>query len=162
VCLRLEEGIDPLEIELWVFVSHHVDCRNQTQVCCKNSYFCFVLFCFVLFFGSSRTGLLCNPGRPGTCFVDQAYFELRILPASASQVLGLKAYTTTWQQFCFVFTNYSAISLDSVFKLFFKLLVLCVLFFEIGFSLCNSLGCPGSHFVDQAGLELRDSFASAS
>ncbi|EGV95992.1 High mobility group protein HMGI-C, partial [Cricetulus griseus] len=28
------------------------------------------------------------------------------------------------------------------------------------FSLCNSQGCPGAHFLDQAGLELRDSPAS--
>jgi hypothetical protein len=32
---------------------------------------------------------------PGTHFVDQAGLELRNPPASASQVLGLKAYTTT-------------------------------------------------------------------
>ena len=33
----------------------------------------------------------------------------------------------------------------------------------IYFSLCNSLDCPGTHFVDQAGLKLthRDSPASA-
>jgi hypothetical protein len=34
---------------------------------------------------------LCSPGCPGTHSVDQAGFELRNLPASASQVLGLKA-----------------------------------------------------------------------
>jgi hypothetical protein len=33
---------------------------------------------------------LCNPGCPGTHSVDQARLELRNLPASASQVLGLK------------------------------------------------------------------------
>jgi hypothetical protein len=33
-------------------------------------------------------------GCPGTYSVDQAGLELRNLPASASQVLGLKAYTT--------------------------------------------------------------------
>jgi hypothetical protein len=36
-----------------------------------------------------------SPGCPGTHFVDQAGLELRNLPASASQVLGLKACTTT-------------------------------------------------------------------
>jgi hypothetical protein len=35
------------------------------------------------------------------------------------------------------------------------------LFFETGFSLCSP-GCPGTHFVDQAGLELRNLPASAS
>jgi hypothetical protein len=37
---------------------------------------------------------LCSPGCPGTHFVDQAGLELRNLPASASQVLGLKACAT--------------------------------------------------------------------
>jgi hypothetical protein len=37
----------------------------------------------------------CSPGCPGTHFVDQASLKLRNLPASASQVLGLKACTTT-------------------------------------------------------------------
>jgi hypothetical protein len=39
-----------------------------------------------------------SPGCPGTHTVDQAGFELRNLPASASQVLGLKACATTAQQ----------------------------------------------------------------
>jgi hypothetical protein len=52
----------------------------------------FVLFCFVLF--CFETGFLCSPGCPGTHFVDQAGLKLRNPPASASQVLGLKAYTT--------------------------------------------------------------------
>jgi hypothetical protein len=33
---------------------------------------------------------LCSPGCPGTHSVDQAGLKLRNLPASASQVLGLK------------------------------------------------------------------------
>jgi hypothetical protein len=37
---------------------------------------------------------LCSPGCPRTHFVDQAGLELRNLPASASQVLGLKACAT--------------------------------------------------------------------
>jgi hypothetical protein len=51
----------------------------------------FCLFCFVLFF---ETGFLCGPGCPGTHFVDQAGLELRNPLASASRVLGLKAYAT--------------------------------------------------------------------
>jgi hypothetical protein len=40
---------------------------------------------------------LYSPGCPGTHFVDQAGLKLRNPPASASQVLGLKACpTTTW------------------------------------------------------------------
>jgi hypothetical protein len=38
---------------------------------------------------------LYSPGCPVTHFVDQAGLELRNLPASASQVLGLKARATT-------------------------------------------------------------------
>jgi hypothetical protein len=38
---------------------------------------------------------LCSPGCPGTHFVDQAGLELRNPPASAFQVLGLKAWATT-------------------------------------------------------------------
>jgi hypothetical protein len=38
---------------------------------------------------------LCSPGCPGTHAVDQAGLELRNLPASTSQVLGLKACVTT-------------------------------------------------------------------
>jgi hypothetical protein len=38
---------------------------------------------------------LYSPGCPRTHFVDQAGLKLRNLPASASQVLGLKACTTT-------------------------------------------------------------------
>jgi hypothetical protein len=38
---------------------------------------------------------LCSPGCPLTHSVDQAVLELRNLPASASQVLELKACATT-------------------------------------------------------------------
>jgi hypothetical protein len=57
-----------------------------------NSFICF----FVLFFLVFRDRVsLCSPGCPGTHFVDQAGLELSNPPASASQVLGLKACTTT-------------------------------------------------------------------
>jgi hypothetical protein len=46
------------------------------------------------FFFQDRVSL-CSPGCPGTHFVDQAVLELRNPPASASQVLGLKACATT-------------------------------------------------------------------
>jgi hypothetical protein len=56
--------------------------------------FCFV-FVFVFVFVFLDKVSLYSPGCPGTHFVDQAGLELRNLPASASQVLGLKACTTT-------------------------------------------------------------------
>jgi hypothetical protein len=48
----------------------------------------------VLVFFRDRVSL-CSPGCPGTHSVDQAGLELRNLPASAFQVLGLKVHTTT-------------------------------------------------------------------
>jgi hypothetical protein len=42
---------------------------------------------------------LCSPGCPGTHSVDQAGLELRNLPASASQVLGLQTCATTAQPY---------------------------------------------------------------
>ena len=53
------------------------------------------LFCFVLFLVFRDRVSLYSPGCPGTHFVDQAGLELRNPPASASQVLGLKACATT-------------------------------------------------------------------
>jgi hypothetical protein len=50
----------------------------------------------------SLTYFLYSPGCPGTHFVDQAGLELRNLPASASQVLGLKA-SATMSGFLFIF-----------------------------------------------------------
>jgi hypothetical protein len=55
-------------------------------------FFFFLSFFFLVF--RNRVSL-CSPGCPGTHCLDQASLELRNLPASASQVLGLKACTTT-------------------------------------------------------------------
>jgi hypothetical protein len=62
-------------------------------------YFIFlILFYFLVF--RDRVSLY-SPGCPGTHFVDQAGLKLRSPPASASQVLGLKACATTAWQFHF-------------------------------------------------------------
>jgi hypothetical protein len=62
----------------------------------KNTFgaigFYFILFYFLVFWDRVS---LCSPGCPGTHSVDQAGLELRNSPASASQVLGLKACATT-------------------------------------------------------------------
>jgi hypothetical protein len=51
---------------------------------------------------------LCSPGFPESHSVDQAGLELRNLPASASQVLGLKACATTaWLFFIFFFFKFN-------------------------------------------------------
>jgi hypothetical protein len=61
--------------------------------------FCFVFLFFYFFFRDRDS--LCSPGCPGAHFVDQAGLELRNLPASASRVLGLKAYATTPRELLF-------------------------------------------------------------
>jgi hypothetical protein len=71
---------------------------SQALACQCASYhdssqlFFFVFFFFVFF--RDRVSLY-SSGCPGTHFVDQAGLELGNLPASASQVLGLKACATT-------------------------------------------------------------------
>ena len=57
-------------------------------------FFCFVLFCFVLLLVFRDRLSLYSSGCPGIHSVDQAALELRNPPASASQVLGLKACAT--------------------------------------------------------------------
>jgi hypothetical protein len=56
--------------------------------------FFFNLFIYLFLVFRDRVSLY-SPGCPGTHFVDQAGLELRNPPASASQVLGLKACATT-------------------------------------------------------------------
>ena len=55
-----------------------------------------ILFCFVF---QNRVSLF-SSGSPGTHSVDQAVLELRNPPASASQVLGLKACAATASLAC--------------------------------------------------------------
>jgi hypothetical protein len=70
-------------------VSVGLGCKRCTLIGCSFSF-----FFFFFFFGFSRQGF---SGCPGTHSVDQAGLELRNPPASASQVLGLKACATTAQ-----------------------------------------------------------------
>jgi hypothetical protein len=56
-------------------------------------YLFIYLFIYFLVFFQDRVSL-CSPGCSGTHSVDQAGLELRNLPASASQVLGLKVCAT--------------------------------------------------------------------
>jgi hypothetical protein len=60
-------------------------------------FFCLFICLFVCLVGCFFRDQvsLCSPGCPGTHSVDQAGLELRNPPASASQVLGLKACATT-------------------------------------------------------------------
>jgi hypothetical protein len=54
--------------------------------------------CGKIFFFSRDRVSVCSSGCPGTHSVDQAGLEIRNPPASASQVLGLKACATTAQR----------------------------------------------------------------
>jgi hypothetical protein len=66
----------------------------------------FVVFFFLVGGGQDRISL-CSPGCPGTHYVDQAGLKLRNPPASASQVLELKACTTTaWLEHTFLGTSF--------------------------------------------------------
>jgi hypothetical protein len=65
-------------------------------------HFFSIFFCFVFLFCFFETGFLCislASGFPGTHFVDPVGLKLRNLPASASQVLGLKVCATTARHF---------------------------------------------------------------
>jgi hypothetical protein len=53
-----------------------------------------IIVCFGFWFIFRDRISLCSPGCPGTHSVDQAGLKLRNPPASASQVLGLKASAT--------------------------------------------------------------------
>jgi hypothetical protein len=61
-----------------------------------------VFFCLFVCFRDRVCLFTPGPGCPETHSVDQAGLKLRNLPASASEVLGLKACTTiAWQQAVF-------------------------------------------------------------
>jgi hypothetical protein len=90
-------------IKDWSWVSHQINLQdlNFFLLSFLFFFFCFLFFflfvCFVfffVFFFPDRVSL-CSPGCPGTHSVDRAGLELRNPPASASQVLGLKACATT-------------------------------------------------------------------
>jgi hypothetical protein len=68
-------------------------------------WFVFSCCCFgLVFFVFQDRVSLCSPGCPGTHSVDQVGLELRNVPASASQLLGLKVCATTaWQLLWFGF-----------------------------------------------------------
>ena len=70
-------------------------CETLSKLICL-VYFCFYCFCFCFCFFQDRVSL-CSSGCTGTHSVDQAGLKLRNPPASASQVLGLKACAISTQ-----------------------------------------------------------------
>jgi hypothetical protein len=82
---------------LWLKEKSLNFCCNSTGKdlqCRKWGFLTKALFGFFFLFFQDRVSLY-SPGCPGTHSVDQAGLELRNPPASASQVLGLKAWATT-------------------------------------------------------------------
>jgi hypothetical protein len=81
------------KLACWPWTSSAPTISIALGVCsCNICSFFFQFFSFLVF--QDRVSL-CSPGCPGTHSVDQAGLQLRNPPASASQVLGLKACTTT-------------------------------------------------------------------
>jgi hypothetical protein len=86
--LLAEPSLQP-QITIFILKPSGINCGTEgTNI---STFFC--LFVVVVVF-RDRVSLY-SPGCPGTQSVDQAGLELRNLPAS--QVLGLKACTTTAQ-----------------------------------------------------------------
>jgi hypothetical protein len=73
--------------------SSRIFISEKSYLVCLFGWLVFVVV-VCLFVFRDRVSLY-SSGCPGTHFVDQAGLELRNLPASASQVLGLKACATT-------------------------------------------------------------------
>jgi hypothetical protein len=85
LCCRYHEYMESFE-----YINIHMSLRGM---CIKS--FLFVCYgCCCLVFGFLDRVSLCSPGCPGAHSVDQAGLQLRNPPASASQVLGLKACAT--------------------------------------------------------------------
>jgi hypothetical protein len=105
--------LPPLSFTFWVWVfstqpgwpgNHYVDQADLEQETHQSlPPKCLKAFFFLLVFWDRVS--LCSPGCPGTHFVDQTGLELRNMPASASQVMGLKACATTAQQCLEVFST---------------------------------------------------------
>jgi hypothetical protein len=74
-------------------------CMYVCMVCMYTESHSVVLAVWITGFPASASGIseFNSLGFPGTYSVDQADLELRNLPASASQMLGLKACATTAQ-----------------------------------------------------------------
>jgi hypothetical protein len=90
----------------------HVYLKNETEYRVEYHYHAFWFFVFFLFVFRDRVSL-CSPGCPGTHSVDQAGLKLGNPPASASQVLGLKACATTARLHALFLTLHFTLSVSS-------------------------------------------------
>jgi hypothetical protein len=69
---------------------------------------------FFFLFNTVFLCALCSTGCPGTYSIDQAGLNLRNLTASASQVLGLKACTTTARLILLLFVSFFSYYIQNV------------------------------------------------
>jgi hypothetical protein len=88
-CATNPDSFSKRKLHELTFSSSHIFYILKDKIHLLNKVICL----FVLVFRDRVS--LCSPGCPGTHSVDQAGLELRNPPASASQVLGLKACATT-------------------------------------------------------------------
>jgi hypothetical protein len=105
--LKGQKVLDSLEVKLQIIVNQSAlvlgtKTRSSARVVCAEPSLLtlppFLPPSLPLSLPSPDRVSLCSSGCPETHSVDQAGLELRNLPASASQVLGLKACTITAQQ----------------------------------------------------------------
>jgi hypothetical protein len=95
-----------------------------------------------------KTKIICN-----TCFICKQHLNISQVTDSVQHIL-LLVLAAKGHQRC----ESNAISISALYSF---CLFVCLLFFRDSISL-HSPGCSGTHFVDQAGLELRNLPASAS
>jgi hypothetical protein len=89
-------GLAPQHTALFftLYTSPIINVQGFSNLLSTPPPFLFYSCLFVCLFVFRDRVSLYSPGCPGTHFVDQAGLELRNLPASASQVLGLKVCAT--------------------------------------------------------------------
>jgi hypothetical protein len=105
----IEWGVSP-QTELYCYAQVAETEVRASSLGVQGIFFKDLFVCLFLVFRERVS--LCSPGCPGTHSLDQAGLELRDPPASASQVLGLKACATT--PGCFVYFNeYTVLSSDT-------------------------------------------------
>ena len=97
------------------------------------SFLFFSLLCFALLLLFQERVSLCTPGCSGTLSIDQPGIELRHPPASASQVLWLKACTTSAQlnagiPMSVIEVQLQSFKMDSVFGFSFNSMNQCKVF----------------------------------
>jgi hypothetical protein len=103
------------------------DEAQLTWLASKHLFVCLFGWLVGWFLVFSRQGFSVLPGSPGTHSVDQAGLELINPPASASQVLGLKACATTPSSANTFFHLLGLLCFGEAFLFFFCFVLFCLL-----------------------------------